>query len=95
MHKLCLKCNSLLSLDSFYKQKASKDGLHSRCKECSDKANTKYRTDNKDKITARHRKHAIDNKDSINNRVLLRKYGIDKNTYINMFEQQEGEVYDM
>lgn len=32
--KTCTKCKEVKSLDSFYKSKAAKDGLKSRCKPC-------------------------------------------------------------
>lgn len=43
MDKQCSKCKLSKSLDAFYKRSASKDGLQSVCKNCSDKKRNEIR----------------------------------------------------
>jgi hypothetical protein len=48
--KTCSKCNTSKSLCEFRKNKNSKDGLQSECKECAKLRNKKYYEANKEKI---------------------------------------------
>lgn len=45
--KLCKFCNKILDIDSFYKNKSSKDGLYSVCKECKCINNKIWKKNNK------------------------------------------------
>ena len=57
--KICNICKKELPLEEFVKDKNKKDGLHSRCKECT----RKYYQDNKEKIKADSRKWKGNNKE--------------------------------
>ena len=57
--KTCTKCGVEKTLDSFNKQKASKDGLQYKCKDCT-KA---YYEENKEKILAGSKVYCEDNKE--------------------------------
>lgn len=50
--KVCTNCNKELSLEMFSKNKSTKDGLQSVCKECQ----RQYYQSNKERIKARNRK---------------------------------------
>ena len=52
MTKICKHCEIELPIGSFYKNKASKDGLARICKPCSHKANLKWAKDSPDKAKA-------------------------------------------
>jgi hypothetical protein len=49
-YKKCTKCGSSKVFDKFYKKKSTKDGLRPECKECTNKVNGRYRTENKEKL---------------------------------------------
>lgn len=51
--KLCKSCNKFKDILSFCKKKATKDGLHSQCKDCKASYQTKYRQTNSGKIANR------------------------------------------
>jgi hypothetical protein len=58
MHtKQCSKCKETKSLDQFYKNKDGKYGLRSNCKECSNKINTEYYTNNRDRLKKYYREN--------------------------------------
>lgn len=44
--KICGKCGKELSIDNFYKDKSTKDGLHNYCKDCI----KSYRTSKKSNV---------------------------------------------
>lgn len=72
MNKVCSVCKNNLDFSSFYKSKATKDGLQSTCKicQCSRKDYTKnYRETNKERLSAQNKKWREDNKDHIRERV--------------------------
>jgi len=60
--KICTKCKQEKSVNEFYKRKASKDGLHLKCKSCV----KHYALENKDYIKIRRRQHYIDHKEKEN-----------------------------
>lgn len=47
--KPCGKCKKYLPLDSFYKCKSKRDGLQSKCKDCSRDARIKWEAENPEK----------------------------------------------
>lgn len=47
--KICGKCGKELSIDNFYKDKSTKDGLHNYCKDCI----KSYRTSKKSDVRGR------------------------------------------
>lgn len=46
MFKTCTKCGNKKTIDLFYKQTSSKDGLQHRCKQCSNVDKKKYKSKN-------------------------------------------------
>ena len=61
--KKCLHCNTVKEYSFFYKNKAKKDGLEYKCKECINKDKRKYYEENKDELSIQHKKYYEDNKD--------------------------------
>ncbi len=59
--KKCTKCGIEKPLSEFYKNKATKDGKRSRCKNCF----ALYRLENKDKITEYNARYYQENKEKI------------------------------
>ena len=59
--KYCNGCNRTLPTEKFAKDKRSRDGLQSRCKECG----ARYYQQNKDRILKRRARHYRRNKDRI------------------------------
>ena len=59
--KTCSQCFQKKSIKEFYKDKYTKDGLHSQCKTCI----KQYYFENKDKITLRAKQYKLDHKDEI------------------------------
>ena len=55
--KKCNKCNKEKPLDDFYKNKFSKGGTHTYCKECMKLMTKKYNQENKEKIEEYKRKN--------------------------------------
>lgn len=74
--KTCSACRESLSLDSFHRNRAMPDGLHSNCKRCVSSANTSWRLRNPDKKRAQHRKT---------------KYGLTESAFKALSEQQGTE----
>ena len=48
--KICIECNELKTLDSFYKAIRNKDGHLNQCKTCKDIINREYKRKNPDKF---------------------------------------------
>ena len=63
-YKHCSKCKQLLSIDNFYKNKSSKDGLYSRCKLCHIQQTQDYRTNNQEKVKQFKGEYYQNNKDN-------------------------------
>lgn len=66
--KVCNKCNSLKSLDSFCKDRTKKDGLHTVCKSCKYFTDKAYRERNKDRIRKRQKQWEKENREHCNAR---------------------------
>lgn len=66
--KTCTKCNTTYpaTTEYFYKQKASKYGLHSNCKVCRKQYKKQYRQDNKESISQYYQQWCQNNKDHKN-----------------------------
>jgi len=60
--KKCLICCKVLSFDSFYKKKNSKNGLNYRCKSCH---NSFIHQKNKEYLREYQRKYWIENKERL------------------------------
>jgi 5-methylcytosine-specific restriction endonuclease McrA len=63
--KRCSKCKTWKSKVEFYKNASNKDGLHSRCKQCYNEDNSKYREENAEKVRERHRKYREENPEKV------------------------------
>jgi hypothetical protein len=63
MTKKCTKCNTERDVTYFYKNKLTKDGYSSECKECKKYYNKKYRVENKEKIKEYQNKWREENKE--------------------------------
>ena len=78
--KICTKCGETKGIEEFYKSKRRKDKYAIRytteCKECSLK---------------NRREHYIENKDRILNEHRFRSYGINKEEYEQMLQDQDGK----
>ena len=70
--KECSKCHKIKSVSEFHKCERNADGLQTKCKECRNENDKKYRQENKDKIKEKNRKFYQENKDEIGKR--QRKY---------------------
>lgn len=60
--KFCPMCEEYLTLESFNKNKARKDGVQSLCKGCFKQAQRKYLDNNRDKVLAGLREYREKNK---------------------------------
>jgi hypothetical protein len=57
--KYCPKCDKVKNLDDFHKRKISKDGLCSKCKECSIKVASDHYQENSEKVKKRNKENRI------------------------------------
>lgn len=55
LFKMCNNCRTEKSLDNFHRQKTSKDGKQSRCKECAINLTLRWQAENKDRVNAKNR----------------------------------------
>ena len=55
--KICPRCKIEKSVECYSKNKNSKDGLHSYCKDCKNHHNKQYRQENLEKERERHKKY--------------------------------------
>jgi hypothetical protein len=88
--KKCSRCNIEYDYYSFYKDKSSKDGLRSNCKECS----KKYREETRDKQKEYREKNKEKSREYFKNRI----YDVDRNKkyYIdnkNKIKEKSKEYY--
>jgi hypothetical protein len=54
MEKYCSKCKKTKGVDLFAKNKSTKDGRQSVCKDCDNKRNKEYYQQHKEEILKRH-----------------------------------------
>ena len=85
MKKVCNTCNINKPLSEFYKDKASKDELTYRCKECVKTYDAKYKKENKESIYEHNLKQHMSE-----------GYGVYKTTHIptQHFYIGEGQIYN-
>ena len=91
--KNCTKCLSYKPLEEFYKSKYTKDGAHSRCKVCSNKASVDWYKQNSDVERLKKqswRKRNPSKVKSQNRRDALRQYGLSLNDWEQIFNKQNG-----
>ena len=86
MEKVCNTCNINKSLSEFYKDKARKDGLKSKCKECFKIHNKQYKQDNKEAIDEYSKQYNQDNKEAIDE--YYQQYRQDNKEAIAEYNQQ-------
>lgn len=63
--KKCIQCGRELTLDNFYKSKATKDGYRPQCKDCCKTNNTEYYNKHKDERIDYQKKYTINNIDKV------------------------------
>lgn len=86
--KKCTKCGEILGLNSFYKDKNTKDGLYPYCKACvkvlrsyqTSEQKNKWRKENPEKAKESHRKCKF-----------KRQFGITLERYDELFAEQNGK----
>ena len=78
-------------LFSFYKDASKKDGLTSYCKGCSKEKRKEQYNDNPQEEKQKLKTYYQNNKDKAKNYYLVKNYGIDAETYEQMFKDQEGK----
>jgi hypothetical protein len=65
--KKCIKCLSDKPISDYHVCNRSKDGRHSKCKECESERKKKFYLKNKDKINKRNKTWKINNPDKVKN----------------------------
>jgi len=92
--KVCSKCKKEKPLSEFYKDKATRDGLHSWCKVCKDTRQRKWFQKNIEKQRERlrpyHRRWRKEHKEKVRNWKLKYLFGIALEDYNQMLEEQNG-----
>jgi hypothetical protein len=63
--KICPRCKIEKSVECYSKNKNSKDGLHSYCKDCKNHHNKQYRQENLEKERERHKKYYQENLEKV------------------------------
>lgn len=63
--KRCSKCQRILPLNQFSKNKSRKNGLCEQCKDCNKQREKEYYSKNKEQIDQRHREYRSKNKKQI------------------------------
>lgn len=88
MEKLCGKCGQSKDLDMFHKNKNSKDGRVSRCKECAKQYWSEYYPKNEQKYRDRTKQWRIENPDAFQDQMLRSKYDLSYVQYQVMLIEQ-------
>jgi len=88
--KKCSRCGEHKTEDSFHKNKNSKDGLTSRCKECAKAASRAWNADNREQVAERNAKRYRDNPDPQWNRHYRKSYGITLIQYREILKSRGG-----
>lgn len=88
-NKKCTKCGEIKPLNEFYRNKASKDGYRSDCKDCCAARKKKWKENNRDKVLAEKRRYRERHKDKINARI--REYRTENKEYVNELKRKAYE----
>ena len=86
--KHCRNCLIEKTQDSFVKSKVFSSGYDTICLECSRNRVKTWRKDNPEKRKEQLKRESL--KDYNHNKHLKNTYGISRDDYLKMFEQQEG-----
>lgn len=78
--KTCSACNEIKPLDKFFAQRSTKDGKQTFCKKCN-KLKYAEKKSSSEYLLSQHDKH------------LQRKYGINLDTYEDMYVKSGGKCY--
>lgn len=84
--KKCNICQLNLPLDSFYKDRSTKDGKTRKCRDCSKQYAAIYRRENYDEIKRKDRERNRHNP----NKYMQKMYGISPTQFIQMVKSQGG-----
>ena len=89
--KKCKKCNEIKDLISFYKNKQSKDGFRSDCKDCVKNRASIWALENKENRKEYLKKYLIKNKDSIKEKRkdYLKQWNLDNKKYYSEYRVNE------
>lgn len=84
--KVCTKCNIEKTIDDFYKDSCSRDGLESRCKKCQNERRRIYYENNKEKVETYAKQYRGDNRNILIDR---RKLFYQKNRKTILIKKKE------
>lgn len=87
--KVCSKCRESKPLDEFHKDKTTRNGVSSRCKECRKAYAKVYHKKNKDRINAKDKRYREENRDRVLDSRLRHLYNISLEQYNKMLEEQD------
>ena len=85
MTKVCETCKEIKEFREFSKLSTSETGYHKSCKPCGKKYYLKNQT--------KYRNYKKSRRDVLRSYTYLKRYGITKNQYDEMFESQEGKCF--
>lgn len=92
-YRKCTRCEIIKPLEDFFKHKKCLDGYNSQCKDCTTSANKAWREKNKDKMDEYRRRNIEKNGEIYRDRFLQRTYGITKEVYQSMVDEQGGNCF--
>lgn len=87
--KICTKCSENKSIECFYKDKSTSDGLRWLCIECDKSRRKTYYEKNSKEICSKAKKYYINNSNKIINRI--KKYTKDNLEKIYVYRKQWGK----
>ena len=90
INKYCNRCKTLKTTKDFYKNKSTKDGLASQCKNCAAMHRKKWYNKNKERVLEAGKRHYQNNKDSYREGEYKRKFGITLDDFNILYKKQNG-----
>lgn len=88
MTKKCKKCELVLPLDGFHKDRKSKDGHSFYCKECNKAKAKSWYGENREKRRAYDKAYNAENREAIRNYNLQYKFGVTLDEYESILASQ-------
>lgn len=79
-YKKCNKCGIILPTDEFYKNKGSKSGLQTYCKQCHKHYLKNYYKNNRETMLSQIIKHNKVKRDALDNSYVIKNGNLDKNS---------------